>query len=132
VAHKATSSDGYVRIPTSALRTVQLRHFVSEIDPTIGIVAGAAADTTITGITEWVGVWNEMTVSVGWDWGVLQGVVVLLNPNEFRTNILLIGADGRPESPAIARIHLLDWIESLPWRQDAISDLLSGDAGLRR
>jgi hypothetical protein len=132
VGRKGTSSDGYVRIPIAALRGIELRHLVSEVDPTIGVVDGVSANTTITGITEWVGSWDNMTVSVGWDWGILQGVVIPLNPNEIRTNILLIGADGRAPAPAVARIHLLDWIESLPWRQDAIYELLPDEAGLRK
>ncbi len=132
MAHKETRSDGYVRIPTSALRSVELRHFVSEIDPTIAIVDDATAATTITGITEWIGWWDDMTVSVGWDWAVLQGLVIPLNPNEIRSNILLIGADGGPEPPAVARIHLLYWIETLPWRQNVIHDLLAGKVALSK
>jgi hypothetical protein len=117
--------DGYVRIPTSALPKVKLRHFVSEKDLSIAVPEGTVAPAgTITGFTEWVGSRQELTISVGWDWGVVHGVVVLLRPNEIRTNIQLIGEDGRPEPPAIAKIRLLDWIESLPWR-GVIDELLT-------
>ncbi len=129
---KAWSSDGYVRIPTSALATVQLRHLISEKDLTIAVLGGPAAGATITGITEWVGSWQDTTVSVGWDWGVVDEVVVLLNPNEIRTNIRLVSAEGRVEPQAVARIHLLQWIESMPWQQVAIADLLADGQGVDR
>jgi hypothetical protein len=116
MSSKNECHDGYVRIPTSALQTVKLRHFVSEKDLSIAVPEGTAPAGTITGFTEWVGSRQELTISVGWDWGVVQGVVVLLSPNEIRTNIQLINDDGRPEPEAIAKIRLLDWIESLPWR----------------
>jgi hypothetical protein len=132
VAYRETSSDGYVRIPTSALHSIALRHLVSEIDPTIASIDDTTETLGVTGITEWVGSWHDMTVSVGWDWGVFQGVVIPLNPNEIRSNILLIGADGRPEPAAVTQIHLLYWIESLPWRQSGIQDLLVGKAALRK
>jgi hypothetical protein len=123
---KGKSQDGYVRIPTSALPAVQLRHLIAEEDPSIGVTDEAATATTITGITEWAGSWDGSTVSVGWDWGVVRGIVILVNPNEIRTNIQLISRDGRPEPTAIATIHFLQWIETLPW-QHAVVDTLFGD-----
>jgi hypothetical protein len=116
------SFDGYVRIPTPALAALQLRHLVSERDLTIAAPAGT--QPSITGYTEWVGVWSDSSVSVGWDWGVVQGVIVLIDPAEIRTNILLVSEDQRAEPRDLARIHLLHWIESLPWRETAIQRLL--------
>jgi hypothetical protein len=121
------SSDGYVRIPTSALHTVPLRHLLAEEDPSIGVTDDATEATTITGITEWTGSWNGSTVSVGWDWGIVRNVVVLVNPNEIRTNIQLVGRDGQPEPPAIAAIHLMHWIETLSWQRVVIDHLFSDD-----
>jgi len=124
--HEEISPDRYVRIPTSALFSVQLRHLMSEKDSTIGVPAGTPAATAITGITEWVGSWHNQGVSVGWDWGVVNGIVVLLGQKEIRTNIQLIATDHRPVPPGVAQIHLFHWIESLPWRELAINDLLKG------
>jgi len=121
---EGTTGDGYVRIPTDALATVQLRHLISDKDVSIAVPGGGA---TITGISEWVGAWKNQAVSVGWDWAVIDGIVVLISPNEIRTNIQLISSNGSPEPPAIAQIHLLHWIESLPWRGGAMHDLLGGD-----
>ena len=122
--YAGTRSEGYVRIPTSALSGVQLRHLVSEKDSSIAIPGGIPAGTVITGITEWVGSWRTETVSVGWDWGVVDGLVVLLSQKEIRTNIQLISQDRSPVSTAIAQIHLFHWIESLPWRELAVDELL--------
>jgi Domain of unknown function (DUF4902) len=120
------SSDGYVRIPTAALSAVKLRHLFSEKDGSIGAptgIPGGEAITT-TGITEWVGTWRNETVSVGWDWGVVDAIVVLLNQKEIRTNIQLVNKDESPVPPAIAQIHLFHWIESMSWREVAVNDLL--------
>jgi hypothetical protein len=122
--YEGTSSERYVRISTSALSGVQLRHLVSEKDSSIAVPAGISASTVITGITEWVGSWRNETVSVGWDWGVVDGIVVLLSQKEIRTNIQLVSPDQSPVPPAIAQIHLFHWIESLPWREVAVNDLL--------
>lgn len=124
------ADDGYVRVPTSELPTIQLRHLMSEKDLSITGPDGFAA-TVITGITEWVGSWRNETISVGWDWGVVDGVVVMLTHNEIRTNIQLISESRRPESPTIGKIHLFHWIETLPWREVAINDLLTDDHCLR-
>jgi hypothetical protein len=117
-------SSGYVWLPTSELASIRLRHLVSEKDPTIGVLGDEAGGVTVTGITEWVGTWCNDTLTVGWDWGVLRGAVVILNATEIRTNIQLLAADNNPEAPAVARIHLLEWVESHPWREDAIYNLL--------
>jgi hypothetical protein len=117
-------SDGYVRIPSASLTSVELRHLVSEKDVSIVVPGGGA---TITGISEWVGSWQNQVVSVGWDWAVVDGLVVLVSPNEIRTNILLISRNGAPEPPALAQIHLFHWIESFSWRQGAVYDLLANE-----
>lgn len=118
-----TSPDGYVRISISGLAEVRLTHLVSEKDMSIAVPPGMDPGGAPTGITEWVGSYAGMTLSLGWDWGMLQGVLVVLNPNEIRTNILLLSDEGRALQPAVARIRLLDRIESLPWRE-AVSDEL--------
>jgi hypothetical protein len=124
-----SNPDGYVRIPSSVLPAVQLRHLMSERDPTIAVPGELSAQPSLTGYTEWVGTWNDSTITVGWDWGVVQGVIVVLDPAEIRTNIRLVFEDRQTASRALARIHLHEWIESLPWRQIAIADLLRDDAG---
>ncbi|WP_161965958.1 DUF4902 domain-containing protein [Steroidobacter cummioxidans] len=118
-----------MRIPTEALAEVELRHLISEKDTSIAVPGGGA---TITGITEWVGDWHNQTVSIGWDWAVLDGVIVLVSPNEIRTNIQLISRTGSSEPPALAQIHLFHWIESLPWRGGAVQDLLAGERCLNK
>jgi uncharacterized protein DUF4902 len=120
----ATGSDRYVRILSSALSEVKLQHLVTEKDNTIAVPASMPARMVTTGFTEWVGTWRTEAVSVGWDWGVVDGLVVLLSQKEFRTNIQLIAQDQSPMPAALAQIHLFHWIESLPWRETAVNDLL--------
>jgi Domain of unknown function (DUF4902) len=120
--HSGMNAHRYVQIPTSALPAVKLRHLVSERDASIAVLSGAPA--TVTGITEWVGSWFDESLTVGWDWGVVEGIIVLLNPSEIRTNIQLISPDRRPEPPTLAQIHLFHWIESIPWRELAVNELL--------
>ena len=122
--YEAAGSDRYVRIPTHALSEVKLRHLVSEKDSTIALPAGMPAAAVTTGFTEWVGTWRTETVSVGWDWGVVDSLVVLLSQKEIRTNIQLIAPDQSPMPAVLAQVHLFDWIESLPWREVAVNDLL--------
>ena len=123
----SSSSDGYVRIPLAALPALILRYLVAEIDCTIAVPASATpqhAGELITGFTEWVGVWENDEVSLGWDWAVIRDVVIVLNPTEIRTNIL-ISETNRAESPALTRIYLLEKIESLPWTRTGIPELLA-------
>jgi hypothetical protein len=124
VAHKGKSPDGYVRVPTAELSSVRLSHLLSEKDPTIGVLSHAGT-ITITGFTEWVGSWQGHTVTVGWDWGALMGALVVLNASEIRTNILLIARDGQPEPPPLAKIHLLEWVDSHPWSETVVDDVLA-------
>lgn len=119
-----THSDFYVRVPVSELSAVQIRQLLSRRDVSIAVPASTSAAAAITGITEWVGTWQNEAISVGWDWAVINGVVVLLSPNEIRTNIQLISPDHRPVPRMMAQIYLYHWIESIPWREIAVNDLL--------
>src|SRR5690349_10046856 len=121
---EGTSWDRYVRIPTHELYRVQLRHLVSERDSSIATPPGMGQNMLITGITEWVGTWDGHSVSVGWDWGVVDGIVVLLSQKEIRTNIQLVSQDESPLPPCIAQIHLFHWLESMPWREFGVNELL--------
>lgn len=106
------------------LSTIRLHHLLSEQDSSIAVPGGTdLRSPTITGTTEWIGAWQNTTVMAGWDWGVLQDFVVLLNPQHIRTSIQLVDAEGRIEPVMVARIHLLHWIDSHPWREAVIQSL---------
>jgi hypothetical protein len=110
----------------SELPQLRLDHRASAIDQSIALpegLAGAAAEV-ISGYTEWVGTWQGEQVSIGWDWAFVDGSIVFLHPIEIRTNLLLIAPDGLGESPILTRVHLHEWLESLPWREGAIQDLV--------
>jgi hypothetical protein len=122
MANEKSTSDGYVRIPISVLPTISLRHLVSGVDPSIATV-DPRVKPTVTGFTEWVGAWNTMTITVGWDWGVLHGSVVVINPGEIRSNVRLVSDNCQSVQKALSETHMLKWIESMPWRDIATRDL---------
>ncbi len=120
--------DDYVRLPQSALPTLQIHHAASALDLSIGTsknIGPLAADNEITGYTEWIGAWRDRKISVSWDWCVVRDVIVVLDPTEIRTNIQLIGDRGCIESPLVSRIHILEWIEILPWREVSITNIIA-------
>jgi hypothetical protein len=112
--------DRYVRITLPALQQIRLHHVISDLDPSIATPA-MASDQVPTGYTEWAGEWDGTAVSLGWDWAVVHGAIVLINPMEIRTNLRIL--DGACDSPMRTRIHLQDWIEGLEWRA-AIESIL--------
>jgi hypothetical protein len=120
--------DGYVRISLSALHSANLHHLESAIDASIAVPQGLVQSSpgdVITGLTEWAGSYGTLNLSVGWDWGLVRNLLVVLNPAEIRTNIRLINEQGYDESPLFTRIQILQRIELLPWREeDAIQKIL--------
>lgn len=124
-ASENTSSE-YVQIPELELSKLRIEHLTSAIDMSIGLperLAHLSAET-VSGYTEWVGCWRGADVSIGWDWGVVRGEVILLNAGEIRTNIQLFAADGVPMSALLTRAYLGRWLETVPWREGPIRDLI--------
>jgi hypothetical protein len=119
--------DGYVRIAARELQTISLRHLLSQRDDTIAVVHEPCAGARITGFTEWIGSWEGAVIAVGWDWGVIAGEVIVLNPAEIRTNVLVVLDRDDGDVVARRRNHLLRWIEALRWRDGAIADLLQSE-----
>lgn len=115
----------YVQIAETDLPRVQLKHLSSAIDPSISLPE-VLLDLTdvLTGYTEWIGQWQERGLTIGWDWAFSNERILLIHANEIRSNIQVIGHDGAPASVAQQRTHLAAWIETLPWRDDAVSQLV--------
>jgi uncharacterized protein DUF4902 len=115
----------YVQIARSELPGIQLKHLSSAIDPSISLPA-ALADVldVLTGYTEWIGRWQERGLTMGWDWAFANERILLIHEDEIRSNIQLIGQDGLPASAMQTRRELANWIETLPWRDDAVSQLI--------
>lgn len=125
MASRDQASDGWACVPRSELPLISLFHLASDIDMSIALPHGAASDAAadvITGFTEWAGEWRDTQISVGWDWGVIAGQIIVLHPAEMRTNVLIMD-DGTFASAMLTRVHLLSWIETLPWRAP-IAELL--------
>ena len=120
--------DGYVRITLSQLRSANLHQLESALDPSIAVPEEIASspDDVITGFSEWAGSYGKLNLSIGWDWGLVAGALVVLNPGEIRTNILLINDQGYDESRLFTRMRIVELIESLPWRDHAMQLILAG------
>ncbi len=96
-------SDGYVRIPESALAQLTLRHLSSGVDDDLlSDLHLDAVDALIAGYTEWLcDAWLcESTdriaqISVGWDW-YLEGAskVLLLALGDVRSNVMAVDDQG--------------------------------------
>ena len=119
-------STGCVRIPELGLAELRIEHLSSAIDMSIGLPAQLAhlSADIVTGYTEWTGRWCGVAVSIGWDWAVVRGEVILLNAAEIRTNIRLIAADGSTRSSHVERGYIARWLKTLPWSTGPIQELL--------
>jgi len=115
----------YVQIAELDLPRIQLRHLSSAIDASISLpeALGNLLDT-LTGYTEWTGQWRERGLTIGWDWAFANERILLIHADEIRSNIQVMGKDGAPASALQTRKHLAAWIETLPWRDDAVSQLV--------
>lgn len=119
MAPPGEAPDHFARVRRPELGTISVVHLASGIDMSIAVPAGVEtgpAAGIVTGFTEWAGDWRGTPITVGWDWGVIAGQIIVLNPAEIRTNVRLVMDDGSLASAMLTRVHLLPWIESLPWR----------------
>jgi hypothetical protein len=115
----------YVQIPESDLPRIQLKHLSSAIDPSISLPEALAdIPDVLTGYTEWTGRWQERGLTIGWDWAFSNERILLIHADEIRSNIQVIDKDGVPASAMQTRQDLATWIETLPWRDDAVSQLV--------
>jgi Domain of unknown function (DUF4902) len=118
---------GYVQMRRAELPQLHIKHLTSAVDQSIALPEGLASAVVVSGYTEWVGIWHCERVSIGWDWAFADDSILFLNPIEIRTNLLLIAPDGVAQSPILTRVHLHEWLESLPWRDGAaIRELVRG------
>jgi len=115
----------YVQIAEADLPKIQLKHLSSAIDSSISLPASLAdLFDVLTGYTEWNGRWQERGLTIGWDWAFANERILLIHADEIRSNIQVIGEDGVPTSALQTRRHLAAWIETLPWRDDAVTQLI--------
>jgi hypothetical protein len=115
----------YVQIAELDLPRIQLKHLSSAIDPSISLPESLVELLdTLTGYTEWTGQWQERSLTIGWDWAFANERILLIHADEIRSNIQVIGKDGVPASATQTRKHLATWIETLAWRDDAVSQLI--------
>jgi len=57
-------------------------------------------------------------------WAVIHNTISVLDPARIETNMVLIGEDDQVTPSLLASIYLFEWIETLPWREFGIPELL--------
>lgn len=120
------SRDYYVRLPSHALGDLEFEHLHSAHDDAVldDALQAHGRQTQWAGSTEWQGQGANPPVSLAWDWMVeADGEVRLLRVVPPRTNVQVIDRKGYDLPQAQAIPHLLDLIESLPWRTKVLQAL---------
>jgi hypothetical protein len=119
-----------VRIPEAELERLHLEHLTSAVDMSISLPKEIAelSPGAISGYTEWVATWCGMRVTIGWDWAIVGERPILIHANEIRTNVQLISKSGVARSRASTRMRLAKWLETLPWREGPIHELIQWNA----
>ena len=120
------SRDYYVRLPSHALCAIEFEHLHSAQDDAVldDALQSHGEHTQWAGSTEWQGQGADPPVSLAWDWVVqADGEVRLLAIVPPRTNVQVIDRKGYDLPQAQAIPHLLDLIESLPWRTKVLQAL---------
>lgn len=111
--------DNTVRIPKFGLGAASAVHAsttVSKLSKLFG---------ELNGRTEWIGVCGCAQFDISWEWAFVADVVVVLRPSKLRTNVELIDARGLTQSPMRTKVCLLEWIETLPWREQVKAHALN-------
>jgi hypothetical protein len=125
--HIATDSApaGYIYLFISQLPELQLVHRTSAIDMSISLPEALdLSEHIITGYTEWTARWRDSEVSIGWDWAFANETILLIHSDEIRSNVRLVGTDRAPTSPDSTRRHLASWLETHPWREGVVRELV--------
>lgn len=125
--HAPAYPDGLLRLPTPALRTLQLTHLMSGVyeEPFLPMLQACGRPTTITGYTEWIDA-EGSPVTLGWDWEIrcIPGQVRWHRLSLPFTNVLLVNEDRR-DLPWQRNLHrLAEWVDTLAWAEPLRTALL--------
>jgi hypothetical protein len=119
--------DGLLRLPTPALRTLQLTHLISgiyeELAPPMPHECGRP--TSITGYTEWIDAAGS-AVTLSWDWEIrcVLGQVRWHRLSLPFTNVLLVNEDRRDFPWQRNLQRLAEWVDTLAWTEPLRTALL--------
>jgi hypothetical protein len=120
------SRDYYVRLSSHALGDIEFEHLHSAHDAAVldDALEAHGRHTLWAGSTEWHCQDTAAPLSLAWDWVVqADGEVRLLHVVPPRTNLQVIDPKGYDLPQAQAIPHLVDLIESLPWRTKVLQAL---------
>ncbi|MES9859197.1 MAG: DUF4902 domain-containing protein [Sedimenticola sp.] len=91
------SDDGYVRLSSSLLQTIEFKHHFSGLDDEANGLAKHQDEelSEIYGYTEWVSSTNPI-ISVGWDWHLtlINRRICYERVSTISSNLILVGDNG--------------------------------------
>lgn len=98
----------------SDLQTIRMEHIHTAID-----VSACLDDVfryELTGRSVWGAQVRDVAATLRWRWGALRQLIVVLDPHRIETNVHWIEQPGAEVSTDLVCIHLLEYLETLPWR----------------
>lgn len=118
IPYPVLSQDGYVRLSSSELLSLSMRHFLSGVDTDpVEHAAECGVQVAITGYTEWVST-SLPAVSIGWDWSLqtVAGAPRYVRDSRPRSNVMLVDAtSGRDVGDEATAACLALWVDQQAW-----------------
>lgn len=111
------SRDLYVRLREHELYQLKLIHLYSE-------ASAPAPWRPICGFTEWSGPYQDVTISMGWDWVLdSDGAPLYSTPQILRSNIMLISDKGYDIGPEMTSALCEKVVHATSWRSAVMTVL---------
>lgn len=120
--------EGSVCWPVAALSNAALdvRHAHTKVHRARG------GERLVSGTTRWERVYADTSAWVEWDWvEVSEGTVAQADPLNVRSNVLLLGDNGRPLLSSRRRSTLATLVYLLPWQGPVLDTLRLQEAPRR-
>jgi hypothetical protein len=72
----------------------------------------------------WGTLFGDATAHMTWDWiEVGRGIVAMVDPLNFTTNMRVLDREGDELSPTQAALHFNRFAQSLPWQDEVLRRL---------
>lgn len=114
----AQMNDYLVRMDLSQLDSLELSHLYSEVDPSLDQAAYSLSCSSLSGYTEWMALYFQQTVTLGWDWASENGEELRLRDGLLiRTNLMLQDHRGVDLGKELTLTHLSYFIARLEWQE---------------
>lgn len=122
------SADYRIRVKTSTLTELLWQHSLSYVDDEVlrhCNIPALAMSQCLAGGTEWISVFENKLISLGWDWiRSHDGSFSLVIANAPRSNLCLIDEKGYDMSPTETDERLTGFLSTFNW-QECVSQAIS-------